>query len=54
MEFNGPDWIRKVHRSVWNAIESHPRLVFDEIDVFEELMIGYYLDKGKPFTVVMR
>lgn len=38
----------------WNAIERHPRLVFDWIDETEEWMIRYYLERGEPFTVVIR
>ena len=37
----------------WDTIERHPRLVFDKIGPDEEAIIGYYIAKGLPFTVVV-
>jgi hypothetical protein len=38
----------------WDAIEYHPRLVFDQIGAEEEQIILWYLHQGRPFTVVIR
>ena len=38
----------------WPAIERHPRLVFDYIGAAEAAMIRYYIERGEPFSVVIR
>ena len=38
----------------WPAIEQHPRLVFDYIGPSEAAMIRYYIERGEPFSVVIR
>ena len=37
----------------WSAIERHPRLVFASVGPAEAEMIRYYLERGRPFTVVV-
>ena len=38
----------------WPQVERHPRLVFDYIGAAEAAMIRYYIERGEPFSVVIR
>lgn len=44
----------KEFRQYHIGILEHPRLVFDTFDLPAESITSYYLDQGKPFTVVIK